>query len=161
MSIIQQHGSQIAIEFFNDGDSRQFQRILRDTRSKDPRRRITGYEAVGACLITLAKMLADTKRKGLVRFSGARIATPEEVAYAYQAYDPNLSKLGQQLVDTVAAVRSARPGLKASSRDTAEPKPVAPMQVQIVGMPGRSTVTKVEHDMAGNITGSVQVESDL
>ncbi len=159
MNQIQRHGVSIAVQFFNDGDFSPFRRIMDDANNaKDPQRRRAGHAALNACLITLARMLADTRRYG-VRFTGSPLTTENDLIYAMES-GRDIGPLGTQLVSACNAVRRARPDLCASLSREDAPKPVAPMPVEVVAMPSRKTVTSVDRNMAGEITSAMQLESD-
>lgn len=159
MNAIQRRGASIAVQFFNNGDFGPLQRILDDANAKDLQRRRTGHAALSACLITLARTLADARRHG-VTFTGPPLTTEDDLIYAVES-GRSLGPLGTQLVSAVKALRRARPGLHVSLSREDAPKAGAPMPVQVVSMPNRKTVSDISRNMAGEITSTMQVESDF
>lgn len=156
---IQQRGASIAVQFFNDGDFGPIQRIVDDVNSKDLKRRGAGHVALNACLITLARTLADTRRHG-VTFTGPPLTTDSDLIYAIES-GRSVGPLGTQLVSAVHAVRQAKPGIRASLPREDAPQPAAPMPVQVVSMPNRKTVSDINRNSAGEITSTMQIESDF
>jgi hypothetical protein len=163
MDMINRRGLSIAVELFNTGNFAPLKRVISDCNSTDPKRKSVGRVAFGAALVSLSRMLDDTRRCGIT-FTGNQPPSVDEVMYAYEVGGKELNDVAQLLVNATYGVRRGSPGLKASMRAEAEPTPPAPpapMPVEVVAMPSRKTVTSVDRNMAGEITGSMQLETDI
>ncbi len=163
MNMINRRGASIAVELFNTGNFDPLKRVILDCNSTDQKRKSIGRVALGAALVTLSRMLADSRRCG-VTFTGNQPPSVDEVMYAYEVGGKELNDVGQLLVNATYGVRRGKPGLRANlaaEAEPAKPGPPAPMPVEVVAMPSRKTVTSVDRNLAGEITGSMQLETDI
>lgn len=162
MDLIALRGETIAVEFVNTGNGGQLQTLLDDWGSKDPARHHAGRIAFIASVVTLARLLEAVKRKGAATFSGVPLPTMAEVAYAATVGGKQFDRVSQTLVNATHGLYRATQGKVTVSLPRAGDGPVAaPMKVEVVSMPTRKTVTDVSRNMAGEITGSLQLEADV
>lgn len=109
-------------------------------------------------------------RAGLVRFkgdaagwTGRRFRQEANRRLALGQYD-KFEELVNLLAGMLEGVRLAQPGLQlreAEEATAATPEPAAPVRVEVVAMPARTTSTDIERDETGAIVSTVQIECDL
>lgn len=156
----------IATEMFNTRDFSGLKRYIDDANNKqDSHKRSLGLSMLYGIGCTLLKGLKAAEKAGGVKFSGAKLPTPEEFLYSFKtdaaffvaqlnsAVDVSL-KLGKVSSVMFEMIKPDGQGDRlARSSD-------APTKVEIVSMPDRSTTTEVQRDGNGNIKTSVQLEKD-
>jgi len=107
----------------------------------------------------LAAILDKVVESGLVRFTGEPILTGEDLTYAFRTEPVRFVHLLNLLIHTTARAIDARPGMK-FVKAGAEEKPAEPVPVRIIEMPIRRTKTTIERDNNGEISSSLQTETD-
>jgi hypothetical protein len=104
-------------------------------------------------------ILEKVAEAGLVRFTGEPIPTSEELTYAFRTEPARFVHQLNLLIHTTAHAIDARPGMKLVKAG-AEEKPAEPVPVRIIEMPIRRTKTTIDRDANGEISSSLQIESD-
>lgn len=167
------HGNETAISAFNSADFSKISRLIKDAKSHDDGRRAHGKLAFRGCIMQLSKIIQCSTAAGH-RFTPA-IPTAAEIAY-HAATDTDEFWKQSALVLAAAGklrvylpsmrVKEKTPNVPAKRTDPAPTPPAAPakppqpIEVVVVSMPARKTTTGVDRNMAGEITGAVQIESD-
>ena len=171
MDAIVQHGQAIAFAAFNTRNFQPLAAIVKDAVSEDVNRREAGRQAYTSAIIQLARFLEAARTKGF-RFS------PEPPVVTTLVYRAAVSEShfwndSLLILSTTLELLRVSPGILASEGSTAAPvaaikpeapsptAPAQPIEVRVVSMVTRKTVTEIDHNLAGDIVSAMQIESDF
>lgn len=159
-------GQRIAVTVINRMDLSYMATFINDIHSEDDRVRDDALSVLVGISATLAAVFEGARDSGKVNFTGERLATPVEVQYAARTNMARFTALLKSQIDILEKIFASEaglvvslPGAAAQKADT--PVNLEPVAVRVVEMPARHTVTSLDRDSAGEITGSEQIEKDL
>ena len=159
-SAIDPHGIAAAKAFFNQRNYQPLRQIIRDASATDKSRSAVGMQAFMAAIGTFAAIIDGSRAAGY-RF------TPDppsgnKLAYRTAISQENLGKDSGVILSAIFSLMSVAPGLRTLEDGPAPATQTSqPIEVRVVAMPARKRVSDVSHNMAGEITGAMQIESDV
>lgn len=162
MNAIVQHGQAIAFAAFNTGNFQPLAAIVKDAVSEEANRREAGKQALASAVVQLARFLEAVRAKGF-RFSPN---PPAEPALIYRASisESNFWNDALLIMSVTQELLLVSPGIRVREGSPAAPSPTAPAQpieVRVVSMPTRKTVSEIDYNLAGDIVSAMQIESDF
>ena len=160
-------GAGIAMEIINSADFSRLQKYVDDANSPDENIRQSGLSVLAGVGMTFASVLISLRGGGRYKFHGAPMLTSDDVFYAIKTDVRYFSRTLNSLVTTMGRVLDADSSFKVSfanqaGRNSGSAQGSAePMEVKVVSMPARHSVTNITHNMAGEIVQAEQIEADL
>lgn len=159
-SAIDAHGVAAAKAFVNQRNIRPLRRIIQDASATDKIRSEVGMQAFAAAIGTFAAIIDATRANGL-RFTPDP-PTVAKLAYRAAISQENFGKDAGVIISAIFSLMSVAPGLRTLEDGPAPTTQTSqPIEVRVVAMPARKRVSDVSHNMAGEITGAMQIESDV
>lgn len=156
-------GTRLIDRVVNTHDWELLRPYLNDANATDEATRKNGTAVLLGIAMRGAAILDNVKAGGTVKFTGARLTSIDDLIYAFKTDQNNFIRLANGIIDTLAKVMAAQPGIKVQDRQQTATKQeeAGVMKVEIVGLPDRVTTTAITRDESGNIASSAQLERDV
>jgi hypothetical protein len=151
-------GSSMADDVINVGNWTRLAAIVEDANAEDERTVTAGMNTLLGVALRCCAVLHAARASGSINLTG-EVPSRADLLYAFSAGRGRFVSLFQATVGTMKMVMEAYPSLRVSkARD--EQQEAKPQQIEIVGMPNRTTSSAVTRDPSGNIVATTQIESD-
>jgi hypothetical protein len=151
-------GSSLADDVINAGNWKRLEAIVDDANADDERTAATGMNTLLGVAVRCCEVLHAARAKGIINLTG-EVSSRADLLYAFSVGRGRFVSLFQATVGTMKRVVEAYPSLRVSKAQD-EQQEAKPQQIEIVGMPDRTTSSAVTRDPSGNIVATTQIESD-